>query len=162
MEKGGLSPSNLISRLFGFVEQRYGDVRRLHSQAAEIAQGGIESGTDLRGKSVEEHLARKTQAKLFWVSPKCGRICKVRFPADPNEDRTGQNSEVADISGQWAGAIEQRRKWDDAFAGNAAPGWFQSGDATECGGDAGGAPGGRSEAVVADAGRGRGQGSTPR
>src|SRR6266478_4389155 len=152
MEKGGLSPSNLISRLFGFVEQRYGDVRGLHSQAAEIAQGGIESGTDLRGKSVEEHLARKTQAKLSWVSPKSGRICKVRFPADANEDRTGQNSEVAHISGQWASAIEQRRKRDDSFARNAAPGWFQSSDAAECGGDANGASRVCPDAAEAEAG----------
>ncbi len=74
MEKGGFSPSNLISRFFGLVQHRYGDVRRLHAQPAEIAQGGIESAPDLRGKSVEEHLTRKTQAKLFWVSPKSGRI----------------------------------------------------------------------------------------
>src|SRR6266850_2089123 len=57
-----------------------------------------------------------------------------------------------DRSGERAGAIEQRRKWDDAFARNAAPGWFQPDDAAECGGDANGASRVRSDAAEAEAG----------
>src|SRR5882724_6175644 len=57
-----------------------------------------------------------------------------------------------DRSGERAGAIEQRRKWDDALARNAAPGWFQPDDAAECGGDANGASCVCPDAAEAEAG----------
>src|SRR6267143_1861707 len=125
MEKCRLGPGDKISRFLGLVQQRDRDVCRLHSQAAEIAQGGIESAPDLRAKSIEQHLARKTQAKLFWGSPKSRRICEVWFPAGAYVDCTGQNGDIADTSGQRSGAIEQRRKWDDALTRNTAPASFR-------------------------------------
>src|SRR5882724_11258814 len=67
-----------------------------------------------------------------------------------------------DRSGERAGGIEQRRKWDDAFARNAAPGWFQSGDAAECGGDAYGASRVCADASVAESRCNRGSGAPAR
>src|SRR5229473_5038757 len=81
MVKRRLRPSDMISSVFGFIEQRDGDVFRRHACTAKVAQCGVKSVPNLRGKSIEKQLTRDSQAKFSLASPQGRMSCQVWFAA---------------------------------------------------------------------------------
>ncbi|SRR5260370_18786618 len=162
MVKRRFRPGDMISGLFGFIEQRDGNVLRGHARAAKIAQGGVKRVPDLRRESVEEQLARNSQAKLSCISPQSGEFRQVRLPAHARVQNPRQSGDITYGPSQWPGAIQARRQRDNAFTRNAAPSWLHTADAAEGSGDADGAASVRADATETETGGNRGGGSSTR
>src|SRR5580693_1035673 len=151
MEKYGLNPGDVITCVFGFVQQGDGDVGGGHACFAEIAQGRVECLAHFGGKGVKKKLTRNAQTNLSGVNAQSCRFREVRLPTDAKIERSSQDGGVADGASQRAGAIERGREWDDAFTRDTAPGGLEANDATEGSGDADGAARVRADAAVAKA-----------
>src|SRR5258708_33202822 len=145
-------PGDMISRIFGFIEQRDGNVFRGHARAAKIAQSGVKGVPNFRGESVEEQSTWNSQAKLSRASPQSRRTGQVWLTTHTGVKNSCKSGDIIDGATQRARAIECRRKGNDAFTGDAAPAWLQSCNPAEGCGNAAGAAGVRADTAVAKAG----------
>jgi hypothetical protein len=153
MVMSGFGPGDLVSGVFGFVEQRDGNVDQMRAELAQIAERVIEDEPDIFRDDIEEEFARDAKTEFAGFGRAARAETQGRFVSATNEDGIEEESGVGDGARQRANAIKAGRERNHAGDGDAAEGGFEADDAAERGGDADGAAGVRADAAVAEARR---------